>query len=193
MLDIKQSPIYRVRGLSAAFAVLMAILITSPSSADDTEARSEPGPRDPYCEYWPAYCSPYNSKTDWERELEGAEISEDLIVGYQIALSPEDKAESSASANTDEYVVGHQVAQAAQDDAPDGGDVFTDADEAARQSANPLGGDFMVLLNQWNLDFQQGDITNKTRNSYTHIFQPVVPIGLGGDWILVTRPTLPII
>ncbi len=83
--------------------------------------------------------------------------------------------------------------EAGPDDANGGGDVFSNADEAARQSANPLGGAFMVLLNQWNLDFQQGDITNETRNSYTHIFQPVVPVGLGGDWILVTRPTLPII
>jgi hypothetical protein len=35
------------------------------------------------------------------------------------------------------------------------GDVFTNVDEAARQSSNPLGGDFMVLLNQWYFDFQQ--------------------------------------
>jgi hypothetical protein len=87
-----------------------------------------------------------------------------------------------------------QVAQAAQDGQGNGGgDVFANADEAARQSSNPLGGDFMVLLNQWNVDFLQGDITAKTRNVSTHIFQPVVPIGLGGDWIVVTRPTLPIV
>ena len=77
-----------------------------------------------------------------------------------------------------------------------GGDVFADADEAAKQSSNPLGGDFMVWLNQWNLDFLQGDITEDTRNAYTHIFQPVIPIPLefiGPDWIWVNRPTLPII
>lgn len=77
-----------------------------------------------------------------------------------------------------------------------GGDVFASADEAARQSANPLGGDFIVWINQWNIDFQEGDITNKTRNSYTHIFQPVVPFKLpsiGKDWVMVNRPTLPIV
>ena len=73
------------------------------------------------------------------------------------------------------------------------GDVFTNVDEAARQSSNPLGGDFMVLLNQWYFDFQQGDSTDSTRNSITHVVQPVIPIRLGGDWIWVTRPTLPIV
>lgn len=88
----------------------------------------------------------------------------------------------------------YQIAQAAQENpGAGGGEVFTNVDEAARQSSNPLGGDFMVILNQWNIDFQQGDITDETRYAYTHIFQPVVPIGLGGDWISVTRPTIPII
>jgi len=48
----------------------------------------------------------------------------------------------------------------------------------------------MMLVNQWNFDYLQGDITFKTRNAYVHILQPMVPIGLGDDWILVTRPTL---
>jgi len=70
------------------------------------------------------------------------------------------------------------------------------ADEAARQSSNPLGGDFMVWINEWDLNFNEGDITTKTRNSYTHLFQMVVPIPMkfiGDDWILVNRPTLPIV
>ena len=95
-------------------------------------------------------------------------------------------------------VIDYQAAdrsQVAQGDAQagGGGGVFTNADEAAQKSANPLGGDFMVLLNQWNVDFLQGNITDETRHAYTHVFQPVVPIGLGGDWIWVTRPTFPIV
>ncbi len=93
-------------------------------------------------------------------------------------------------------MVGLAAAQQEQTTPPGetgGKDVFTDADEAARQSANPLGGDFIIILNQWNYDFLQGDITSETRNTVTHIFQPVIPISLGGDWIWVTRPTLPII
>jgi len=73
---------------------------------------------------------------------------------------------------------------------------FASADEAARQSSNPLGGDFMVWINEWNLNFNEGDITDRTRNSYTHVFQLVVPIPLkfiGEDWIMVNRPTLPIV
>jgi hypothetical protein len=87
-----------------------------------------------------------------------------------------------------------QVAQGGQLPAKD--DVFSDTNAAARKSTNPLGGDFMVLFNTVNVHFQQGDITNKTRHAVTHNFQPVVPIPLpsiGDDWIMVTRPTLPII
>ncbi len=94
-----------------------------------------------------------------------------------------------------------QVAQAAQQGQGGGeqvaeGDVFANADEAARQSSNPLGGDFMIILNEWHIDLLEGDITSETRYAYTHIFQPVIPIpipALGDDWISVTRPTLPII
>lgn len=97
-----------------------------------------------------------------------------------------------SEAATSRVKAGEQVAQGEQQ-GEGGGDVFSNADEAARKSSNPLGGDFMVLLNQWNVDFLQGDITSKTRHAVTHVFQPVVPIGLGGDWIWVTRPTFPII
>ena len=72
-------------------------------------------------------------------------------------------------------------------------DVFSDPDVAARKSSNPLGGDFMILLNQWNFDFLEGDLSTDTRHAVTHVFQPVIPISLGGDWIWVNRPTLPII
>ena len=40
---------------------------------------------------------------------------------------------------------------------------FSSADEAARQSSNPLGGQFMILLNQFDNYAMQGDITDKTR------------------------------
>ena len=75
-------------------------------------------------------------------------------------------------------------------------DLFANADEAARQTANPMGGDFIVWLNQFNFDFQKGDITGGSRNAYVHILQPVIPFPLkfiGDDWIMVNRPTLPII
>lgn len=174
------------------FATAFAILISSPGFAQEIghKAEGNPEPRDPYCDYWPAYCSPSNAKTDWERELEGAEFSEDLIVGYQIALSPDDEAESSASMDSDKYVVGNQVAQAA----PDGdASAFSNVDEMARKSSNPLGGDFWILLNQFDNYFYQGDITDDTRNINTWALQPVIPIGLGGDWIVVNRPTFPFI
>ncbi len=72
-------------------------------------------------------------------------------------------------------------------------DAFASADEAARQSSNPLGGDFMILLNQFDNYFLQGDLTDKTRHLNTWSIQPVVPIRLGGDWIMVNRPTFPVI
>ena len=40
---------------------------------------------------------------------------------------------------------------------------FSSADEAARKSANPLGGDFFILLNQIDNYAMEGDITDKTR------------------------------
>ncbi len=78
------------------------------------------------------------------------------------------------------------------------GALFEDADEAARQTSNPLGGDFMVLINEWNFDFYDGDLPDADdQMSVTHIFQPVIPFSMaetiGPDWILVNRPTLPII
>jgi hypothetical protein len=78
------------------------------------------------------------------------------------------------------------------------GALFEDADEAARQTSNPLGGDFMVLINEWHVDFYDGDLPGADdQESITHIFQPVIPFSMaetiGPDWILVNRPTLPII
>jgi hypothetical protein len=81
--------------------------------------------------------------------------------------------------------------------APEGGGTFTDMDEAARQSSNPLGGQFWVILNQIDNYFMQGDVTNKTRYVNTWALQPVVPIPLtktlGENWIWVNRPTFPFI
>jgi hypothetical protein len=77
------------------------------------------------------------------------------------------------------------------------GGVFESADEAARQSSNPLGGQFMILLNQIDNYFLQGDATSKTRHVNTWSLQPVVPIPmkdtLGEHWIMVNRPTLPFV
>ena len=74
-----------------------------------------------------------------------------------------------------------------------GGGGLGNADELARKSNNPLGGDFIMWINQWYIDFAQGDITDRTRINYTHIFQPMIPIALpslGPDWVWVNRPTL---
>lgn len=79
------------------------------------------------------------------------------------------------------------------------GALFDDPSEAARQTSNPLGGDFMVLINEFNLDFYTSDLpgADSEKTSFTHIFQPVIPFSMaetiGPDWILVNRPTLPII
>ena len=50
------------------------------------------------------------------------------------------------------------------------------AREAARQSSNPLGGDFFILLNQIDNFAMQGDITDKTRWINNWAFQQVVPV-----------------
>jgi hypothetical protein len=77
-----------------------------------------------------------------------------------------------------------------------GGGVFADANEAARKTANPLGGDFIIFLTQWDNYFLDGDITDETRNINTVAIQPVIPIpmeALGENWIMVNRPTFPVI
>ncbi len=70
---------------------------------------------------------------------------------------------------------------------------FESADEAARQSSNPLGGQFIILLNQFDNYAMQGDITDKTRWINNWAFQPVVPVPMekviGKNWIWVNRPT----
>ena len=74
---------------------------------------------------------------------------------------------------------------------------FSSAEEAARQSSNPLGGDFIILLNQIDNYFLEGDITDETRHLNTWSFQPVVPLSMeeaiGEHWIMVNRPTFPFI
>ena len=70
---------------------------------------------------------------------------------------------------------------------------FSSADEAARKSSNPLGGDFFILLNQIDNYAIQGDITDKTRWINNWAFQPVMPVPMdktiGENWIWVNRPT----
>ena len=70
---------------------------------------------------------------------------------------------------------------------------FSSADEAARKSSNPLGGDFFILLNQIDNYAMQGDITDKTRWINNWAFQPVMPVpmekSIGKNWIWVNRPT----
>ena len=74
---------------------------------------------------------------------------------------------------------------------------LSSASEAARKSSNPLGGDFFILLNQFDNYAMQGDITDKQRWLNTWSFQPVVPIPmkktLGDHWIWVNRPTFPFV
>lgn len=89
------------------------------------------------------------------------------------------------------YLAVDQLAQNAPE--PAAGDAFTDIDEAARQSSNPLGGDFWIILNQFDNYFLQGDLTDDTEHLNTWAIQPVIPIKLGGDWIMVNRPTIPIV
>lgn len=72
-----------------------------------------------------------------------------------------------------------------------------DASEVARKSSNPLGGDFMVLINEWSFNSYNGAISDKDRTGIIHIFQPVIPISMeetiGEHWILVNRPTIPLV
>ena len=74
---------------------------------------------------------------------------------------------------------------------------FSSADEAARQSSNPLGGDFIIFLNQFDNYFLKGKATSGTEHVNTWSMQPVIPLPmddlLGENWILVNRPTFPIV
>jgi hypothetical protein len=74
---------------------------------------------------------------------------------------------------------------------------FSSADEAARQSSNPLGGDFFIFLNQVDNYFLNGNVSDSTKNINSWAMQPVIPIPMtdviGENWIFVTRPTLPFI
>jgi hypothetical protein len=79
-----------------------------------------------------------------------------------------------------------------------GGGVGLSADEAARKSSNPLGGDFMIFLNQIDNYFMQGDVTQSSRTDTVNTWsiQPVLPFKMpfiGEDWIFVTRPTFPFV
>ncbi len=87
-------------------------------------------------------------------------------------------------------------AQSAGEGKQDGA-ALTNADEAARQSSNPLGGDFIIVLNQFDNYFMQGNVTRSSRKINSWSFQPVVPLPMedliGDHWIMVNRPTLPIV
>jgi hypothetical protein len=89
------------------------------------------------------------------------------------------------------------AASSAAQEAGESGLAAAGADELARQSSNPLGGDFLIILNQFDNYFLDPDFTTDTTNVNTWSIQPVVPFGLddviGENWILVNRPTLPIV
>ena len=80
---------------------------------------------------------------------------------------------------------------------PSGGPGGMSADEMARQSSNPLGGDFWILLNQFDNFKMTGDIPGTgSRQLHSWSFQPVMPFKLnflGDHWIWVNRPTLPVV
>lgn len=92
-----------------------------------------------------------------------------------------------------------QLAQTEESEQPQtvgGEDTFSDASAAARKSSNPLGGDFMILLNQIDNYFLQGDAIDGSSTLNTWSLQPVVSIpmtSIGENWIWVTRPTFPFI
>lgn len=77
---------------------------------------------------------------------------------------------------------------------PDGSIEGADASEIARQTSNPLGGDFMILINEFQFAEKKSDIDAfDDGESFTYVFQPVIPISMeeviGPNWILVNRPT----
>jgi hypothetical protein len=88
-----------------------------------------------------------------------------------------------------------QIAQAPEGQPPAG--AAMSAGEAARQSANPLGGNFWVMIHQFDNFFLQGDATDDTRHFNLWSFQPVIPFSLeevfGDHWVIVNRPTIPTI
>lgn len=70
----------------------------------------------------------------------------------------------------------------------------SDVGEAARKSANPLGGDFLIFLNQIDNYFLGGDATDETKTLNVWSVQPVISIPIiGENWIWVTRPTFPFV
>ena len=66
-------------------------------------------------------------------------------------------------------------------------------DKAARETVNPLGGDFIIWFNLFNVGWFEGDLTDKTRYGGLYQFQPVIPINvpqIGEHWVWVNRPTV---
>ena len=96
------------------------------------------------------------------------------------------------------YTGDDQIAQAPEGAPPeDDGVGDMSAAEAARKSSNPMGGDFWVMIHQFDNFFLQGDATDDTRHFNLWSFQPVIPFSLEGligkHWVNVNRPTFPTI
>ncbi len=119
--------------------------------------------------------SPWMGGKNWYRP-------EARFQGYRLAQSDGSPSAQGDAADGD-----------AADGAAGGGNVLGDANEIARQSNNPLGGDFIIWLNFFSIDRFTGKDTNTGRYAYEHLFQPVIPIrlpSLGENWIVVNRPTI---
>ncbi len=118
----------------------------------------------------------------WQQKMEWQNKKDQLDLGYYEVAQAQGQSGAGAKPG---------------DPQAEGGGTFASVDEAARKSSNPLGGDFIIILNQFDNYFMQGDATNKTRHVNTWAIQPVIPIPMknviGENWIWVNRPTFPII
>ena len=110
---------------------------------------------------------------------------------FQYGYSPLD-----FDANTDDLIETAQlISQAAEEE---GGEAEEELSaRLARQSSNPLGGNFIILLNQIDRYWVNGNIVEGKINLTSWAIQPVISVPLkeqlGENWIWVTRPTFPII
>ncbi len=73
------------------------------------------------------------------------------------------------------------------------------ASELAQKSSNPLGGDFMMVIQQFDNYIMDGDLPGADKQSiHTYTTQPVFSLPLkntffGEGWTFVDRPTIPIV
>ncbi len=127
------------------------------------------------------------SPVDWNNVI--AELNGDQPApanGLQLAEQP-------PAANASLFIAQAGDSSGAADPSGAASGQFSAA-EAARQSNNPLGGDFIIWLNFFDIAQQDGDITDEDRHSYVHLFQPIIPFKIpqiGENWIYVNRPTIP--